>query len=81
MIASNKKVVYTFFEKRLVLYIYIYFLRNLKKDGSKYYTIIYPNLNSFSQLNRRATKAFKIQCLLKFSLVSQKFIPPPSNII
>ena len=55
-------------------------MRNLKKDGSKYYTIICPNLNSFLQLTSRATKAFKIQCLLKFSLVSQKFIPSPSNI-
>ena len=43
-------------------------MRNLKKDGSNYSTIFYSNQNSFSQPTTWKTKAFEIQCLLKFSL-------------
>ena len=34
----------------------IYFMRNLKKDGSKCSIVIYPNHNSFSQLYTRKTQ-------------------------
>ena len=46
----------------------IYFMRNLKKDGSKYSIIIYPNHNFFS--GSLLGNIIENRCLLKFSLAS-----------
>ena len=58
-------------------------MRNLKKDGSKYSIITYPNHKPFQRLTTRKTQLdiFENQCLLRFSLAPQKFIHPPSNVI